>query len=236
LPEPSTSYDERYVAFIDVLGFADLVARSETSPEIVARLSRTLSALSERAQLARSEELHIEAASFSDTIVLSSPALPDALLRLLEIVDELSFELISGNMLFRGAIVRGHLLHTTAFVFGPALVAAYRLETHTSFHPRIMFDPIVYAATKEDERFGRYVVTDSYDVPYLNPFARWHSGSLDAAAVGQLVKLQGIIAAGLMAGANNPSIGEKYKWLGRKLNRFISTREPSTGLQALTID
>jgi len=236
LAEASTSYEERYVAFIDVLGFADLVARSETSPEIVARLSTTLSALSERARLARSEELHIEAASFSDTIVLSSPTVPDALLRLLEIIDELSFELISGNMLFRGAIVRGHLLHTTEFVFGPALVSAYRLETHTSFHPRIMFDPVVYAASKDDERFDRYVVADSYDVPYLNPFARWHGAPLDTAAIGQIVQLQGIIAAGLMAGANNPSIGEKYKWLGRKLNRFISTREPRTSLQVLTVD
>jgi hypothetical protein len=157
-----------------------------------------------------------------------------------EIIEELNFELLSANMLLRGAIVRGAVLHTSEFVFGPALISAYRLETGTSFHPRIMLAPSVYVATmadREQGRFGPFVVLDNYDVPYLNPFARWQSlGSFEPLALEQLVQLQSIIAAGLLAGTNNPSVGEKYKWLGRKLNRFIRAASSKLNLQELEID
>ncbi len=233
-------YEDRFLAFVDVLGFADLVAQSETAGEIVVRLSRTLSALSKRASSARSEELHIEATSFSDPLVISDPASSDELFRMLEIIEELNFELLSANMLLRGAIVRGPVLHTSDFVFGPALVNAYRLETSISFHPRIMLAPQVYVATTselESERFKRFVVLDNYDVPYLNPFARWQSiKCFQSEALEQLVQLQGIIAAGLLAGATNPSVGEKYKWLGRKLNRFLRENTAKIDLEELEID
>ncbi|WP_137897705.1 hypothetical protein [Sphingomonas sp. 2SG] len=238
--QTNEAYQDRYLAFVDVLGFAELVAQSETSSEIVTRLSRTLLRLSERASSARSEELHIEATSFSDTVVISAPATSDALYRMFEITEELSFELLSANMLLRGAIVRGAVLHTSEFVFGPALISAYRLETGTSFHPRIMLEPSVYVDTKaegESERFSPFVVLDNYDVPYLNPFARWQTlDSFEPLALGQLVQLQGIIAAGLLAGASNPSVGEKYKWLGRKLNRFIRSASSKLTLQELDVD
>lgn len=236
----AASYEERFLAFIDVLGFADLVSRSSKSAEIVEQLSRTMSMLSDLASSARSEELGIETTSFSDTIVISSPLSSDALIRLLEIVEEISFELFSSNMLLRGAVVRGMVLHTPKFVFGPALVSAYRLETSTSFHPRIMIDPGVHAAIEafpDRSRFGRFLVVDSYDVPYINPFSRWEgTESPSPAAQAQLVQLQGIIAAGLMAGASNPSVGEKYKWLGRKLNRFIRSRGGLADIQQLDIE
>ncbi|WP_294202869.1 hypothetical protein, partial [uncultured Sphingomonas sp.] len=139
-----------------------------------------------------------------------------------------------------GAIVRGAVLHTSEFVFGPALISAYRLETSTSFHPRIMLEPSVYVDTKaegERERFSPFVVLDNYDVPYLNPFARWQTlDSFEPQALEQLVRLQSIIAAGLLAGASNPSVGEKYKWLGRKLNRFIRSASSKLTLQQLEVD
>lgn len=238
--EPAEEYEDRYLAFVDVLGFADLVAQSATSSEIITRLSRTLSRLSVRASSARSAELHIEATSFSDTVVISAPTTADALYRMFEIIEELNFELLSANMLLRGAIVQGPVLHTSEFVFGPALVSAYRLETSTSFHPRIMLAPPVFVAAMADSERGRFVpfvVLDNYDVPYLNPFARWQSlNSFEPTALDQLVQLQGIIAAGLLAGANNPSVGEKYKWLGRKLNRFIRGASSKLNLQELEID
>jgi hypothetical protein len=55
-------------------------------------------------------------------------------------------------------------------------------------------------------------------------------------AADKLVQLQDIIAAGLVAGAENPSVGEKYKWLARKLNRFIAKRELSSQIAAIEIE
>jgi hypothetical protein len=235
--EPPLTYEDRYVAFVDVLGFADLVSRSQSSPQIVARLHNALSQLSARARSARSQDLGLEAASFSDTVVLSAPVGDTELLRIVEIIDEFGFDLLSSSMLFRGAIVRGLVRHTPDYIFGPALVSAYRLETNISFHPRIMFDTAAFATARDDPRFERYLVADAYDVPYLNPFARWQTDEpLSGEALAGLVQLQSIIANGLMAGASNPSVGEKYKWLGRKLNRFIQSSNSRLELEPLSLD
>ncbi len=175
----------------------------------------------------RSDELRIEATSFSDTVVISAPVGDPELLHMLQIIDEFAYDLLRRNMLFRGALVRGKLLHRPDLIFGPALVDAYELETRKSFHPRIMLDPNVYGAIYHSggvtrNQLLRYLTVDSYDVPYLNLFARWQTGTaLDAGAFAELIQLQDIIAAGLVAGSENPSVGEKYKWLARKLNRFI---------------
>jgi hypothetical protein len=136
----------------------------------------------------------------------------------------------------------GSLLHRPDLIFGPALVDAYDLETKKSFHPRIMLDSSIYGAIQHAgdptrDQLMRYLTIDPYDVPYLNLFARWQTEiPLDAAALGELVQLQDIIAAGLVAGAENPSVGEKYKWLARKLNRFIAKRELSSQIAAIEVE
>lgn len=166
------AYEERYLAFVDVLGFADLVNRSRSAPQIVEQLHQALHSLSARTRAARSDILCLEATSFSDTVVLSVPVGAIELLRMVEIIDEFSVDLLSNNMLFRGAIVQGEVLHTQDYVFGPALIAAYRSETNVSFHSRIIFDDAVFAIAQSEPRLQRYVIADAYDIPYLNPFAR----------------------------------------------------------------
>lgn len=225
--EPTAAaYEERYVAFVDVLGFASLVGQSLGQPEIVTQLRDALASVNASASAIRSAELKLEASSFSDTVVLSAPAGASELLRMIEVLDQFSFDLLQRNMLFRGALVRGLVIHTADFLFGPGLVAAYQLESTISFHPRIMLDGPVRDAVRGDSRFERYVVADPYDVPYLNPFARWQVKGMNNDGLQQLVQLQSIIANGLLAGSENPSVGEKYKWLGRKLNRFIDQHHP----------
>jgi hypothetical protein len=235
-------YEDRYLAFVDVLGFSSLVNRSRNDLSIVTQLRDALSDVSAKARATRSDELRIEATSFSDTVVISVPLGEPELLHMLQIVDEFGYGLLRRNMLFRGALVRGQLLHRPDLIFGPALVDAYELETRKSFHPRIMLDPNVYGAIQNAGRATRdqlirYLTVDSYDVPYLNLFARWQTGAaLDARALAELVQLQDIIAAGLVAGSENPSVGEKYKWLARKLNRFITQQMLSTQIAAIEVE
>lgn len=236
------SYNERYLAFIDVLGFSNLVNQSRNDAAVVTQLRDALSDVSAKALAARSEELGLEATSFSDTVVISAPVGEAELLHMLQTIDEFGYGLLRRNMLFRGALVRGQLLHRPDLIFGPALIDAYNLETTRSFHPRIMLDSNVYGAIQhaganKREQLTRYLTVDPYDVPYLNLFARWQTGKpLDGTALGELVQLQDIIAAGLVAGAQNPSVGEKYKWLARKLNRFIATQEFAGPIEAIDVE
>lgn len=221
------AYQDRYLAFVDILGFSNLVSRSVSDLSVIKRLKSALFDISDRASAARSEELNLEVTSFSDTVVISSPVGDAELLHMLQIIDDFGFDLLSKSMLFRGALVRGKVLHSAAYVFGPALIDAYKLETNTSFHPRIMLSPDVYAAIKHaadplKDQLNKYLVVDAYDLPYINPFARWELGFNADQHLSEMVQLQDIITAGLMAGANYPSVGEKFKWLARKFNRFVA--------------
>lgn len=222
------AYDDRYVAFVDILGFSSIVSQSETDEVLVGNLSTALEGISRRASHARSTALGMEATAFSDAVVLSVPTSPDGLAHMLQTIADLSADLLSLNMLFRGAIVKGKLLHTTDAIFGPALIAAYKLETNVSFHPRIMVSPQVYqdaaSATFGSKRLiPRHIVADPHDVPYLNLFAKWDglSGEWPNEAIEMLTALQGIIAVGLIDNAAAPPIAEKYKWIARRLNGFV---------------
>jgi hypothetical protein len=223
-------YDERYVAFVDILAFTNIVERSVSEPSLVSSLSEALNGISRSAANARSTALSMEATAFSDTVVLSVPVSADGLLYMLQTIEGLSVDLLSLNMLFRGALVKGKLIHTTEVIFGPALLNAYGLESTTSFHPRIMVSSDVYAdaasvAYKSQDLVPRYIVAEQHDVPYLNIFARWHDlkGAWPEDALQKLVKLQTIIATGLIENSGRPPISEKYKWIARKLNRFVRT-------------
>jgi class 3 adenylate cyclase len=227
-------YDLRYVAFVDILAFASIVERSERDVLLIRNISEALKVISRRVANARSTELGLEATAFSDTVVFSVPISADGLLHMLQAIDDLSMELLSKNMLFRGAVVKGKILHTAEAVFGPALLHAYKLESAVSFHPRIMVSAEVYsdAASKNyrrQELTPRYIVADKHDVPYLNLFARWHGAKSNWSkdTIEKLVTLQTIIATGLIENANSPPINEKYKWIARRLNVFIR----SAGLQ-----
>lgn len=227
-PRGANAYDDRYVAFVDILGFANIVGRSENDAKLVANLTKALEGISRGAAQARSAELGMEATAFSDTVVLSVPTSAEGLLHMLKTIASLSTDLLSLNMLFRGALVKGKLLHTPDAIFGPALIKAYNLETAVSFHPRIMVSPEVYHDAASETFAGmklipHYIVADRHDVPYLNPFATWHGikGKWPADALRMLVTLQTIIAAGLIENASYPPISEKYKWIARRLNAFV---------------
>lgn len=222
----SEPYQDRYLAFVDILGFSSLVSRSVSDISITDRLKSALSDISDRANVARSEEFNLEVTSFSDTVVISAPVGDAELLHMFQIIDDFGFDLLRKSMLFRGSLVRGKVLHSAAYVFGPALIDAYTLESTRSFHPRIMLSSDVYAAIEHagdpiKEQLEKYLIVDAYDLPYINPFARWDLDFNESVHLAEMVQLQDIITAGLMAGSDHPSVGEKFKWLARKFNRFI---------------
>jgi hypothetical protein len=237
------SYDERYVSFVDILAFSNIVARSENDPTLVGNLSRALHGISQRVANARSAELGMEATAFSDNVVLSVPTSAEGLLHMLQTIGDLSMDLLNLNMLFRGAVVKGKLLHTTGAVFGPALIHAYKLETTVSFHPRIMVSAEVYqdaasSSFKSQKLIPKYIVADQHDVPYLNPFARWYGmkGNWPTDALEKLVTLQTIIATGLIENATLPPVAEKYKWIARRLNSFVRASQLSDQIAEINLE
>ncbi|MBB1247690.1 hypothetical protein [Rhizobium sp. G21] len=231
---PEGRYEERYLAFIDVLGFSDMIRKTREQPKLIAVVHEALVGITTTALSSRSSILGIQATSFSDNVVISLPLSGPGLFHLFGLMNNFSQELLGLGMLFRGAIAKGAALHTEDVIFGPALVEAYNLETKVSLHPRIMLsDPVLedakrYAGKSTDQfnLFKRLVREDPFDVPYLNFFTEWEEDDVawQPGSLAKLNVLRVIIERGLTENAKNPNVAEKYRWMARQLDQFVMSK------------
>ena len=162
-------YEERLVCFVDLLGFKSAIDASKTDTRVLNALHQALSELSgERlvsllhkgvptltgeGQLTTAEDAgatHIVqqhfplvVTQFSDSLVLSCSAdNKGSCLMLLQAIDRLQHIFFSHlGMLMRGGVSKGSLIHIQGGpLFGPAMNAAYALESQQAVYPRILFD------------------------------------------------------------------------------------------------
>lgn len=155
-------YQERVVAFIDILGFKNIIRESETDIKKLATINRVLSYLKHHEdkklwgiQLMEIEEdaqkkgvsnfnisKGIECTCFSDSIVVSVLAddkfINNIVSTLIAQLSSIGRILMIEGVLFRGGITIGKLIHENGVVMGQALIDAYELETNVAKYPRIV--------------------------------------------------------------------------------------------------
>jgi hypothetical protein len=143
----SLSYSKRFVAFIDILGFRDIIARSTYEPPEIT-IEKILSALNYPGPVAKGKmligkvgdisESNHKATQFSDNIVISTDHNEAGLLYLVDHIEHIVFNLLKLGFFCRGGISSGPLYHNKNIVFGPAMVEAYDLERYKAVHPRVI--------------------------------------------------------------------------------------------------
>jgi len=138
-------YSDRYVAFVDILGFSEIVRKTkhdETTVRVVA-LAHALTAIgSHHPSLNENDDFQFQ--TFSDSIVMSSAATLTGLLHIFHSISELNISLLKPGLLTRGAVARGKLHHDRFVMFGPALLDAYGIETTVAKYPRVVLSRAVY--------------------------------------------------------------------------------------------
>ncbi len=78
---------------------------------------------------------------FSDSIVISQPF--DSFFDISEFVEFISkiqYTLLVEGILIRGGISIGTLYHSDKYIFGTAIISAYKLENEKAIYPRIIID------------------------------------------------------------------------------------------------
>jgi hypothetical protein len=167
-------YEQRLCAFVDILGFRDLVLRSYERPALQTQIRQLLREVVlaqpvwERdspvdlieARLVRqgvsnpkfeAERLVKEYAaaergsSFSDSLVLSATLNDRAITGLVTSLLFLSRGVAELGKYVRGAVCVGPLCHEQSLCFGPAVIDAYDLEKKADY-PRIVFTAEAHAA------------------------------------------------------------------------------------------
>jgi hypothetical protein len=168
-------YKERYVAFVDILGFADIVRKIEydTSDKRYDALVKILTEIGSYNEPTINESDDFQFQSFSDSIVMSTASTLTGLLHLLRSISALSIRLLSTGLLMRGAIAKGKLHHDQFVMFGPAFLVAYNTESHIAKYPRVVLSREVYQDFRRlipSLKFPQVLLADD-GPPYLHVFA-----------------------------------------------------------------
>ena len=132
-------FEERYCAFVDILGFRQLIDRLDRNQikfQLVRKLLRTIQGPSQdRPYLF--DRADFRAQSISDAIALSAKPKIEGLWQLLYSLDKLSLlSFWTKGTSCAALIVKGKLYHDDQIVFGSALVRAYELESTVVNFPR----------------------------------------------------------------------------------------------------
>jgi hypothetical protein len=172
-------YKERYVAFLDLLGFKALVELAENDASESERLKEVLDLLNRT--LCNNTYLGTRFTHFSDCIVITSDASPDALRDIFRSVGTLTRNILQFDMFIRGGITRGGAFHSERFVYGTAVSRAALIEedkANGAKGPLTLLSPEVYADVKaQGHDFLQWVESDSPDrffVHYLLNYAEYH--------------------------------------------------------------
>ena len=162
MTEQKIKYEKRLIAFIDILGFKEIVRQSEIDPAIVDLLYSVLQFLKtweisehwdlrlieieEDAQKIGVKNFEIRGrtntSSFSDNIVVSVKVDNNVNEMTSTLISNLAYIgaiLIEKGILIRGGLTIGNIVHNeNGTVFGQGLIDAYILERNNAKYPRII--------------------------------------------------------------------------------------------------
>jgi hypothetical protein len=135
-----SKYEDRYCAYVDILGFRDLVARLDKDDTQLLALQELLAKVHNPPETVVSSqpEADFRVQSISDAVALSAATNAEGLGAIIHSISRLAVDLLKQGFFIRGALVKNKLCHDDKMVFGKALVRAYELESTIVLHPRVM--------------------------------------------------------------------------------------------------
>lgn len=216
------------MAFLDVLGFSQLVWAADASHDLRLRIDAALSAA--RSTVGTGNDLGLHLTQFSDSIVLSADAEPAGFDWLLMGCEALASNLLQIGFLLRGGIACGNMLHTSEALYGPALLLAYGYEKRGG-PPRISIDPSVMANVGRLDRLRsrtRITSDPSDDVAMVHTFAAYEHYDPRLKYPGMPV-LDGpaktivrFITANTIATELDEAARKKWRWTREYWNRSVA--------------
>lgn len=239
----SLVYENRIVAFLDILGWKEAIKKSSKDCELTKHLGVSIKNIETYAQfLDKSRQMFGDSefckdqqlTHFSDSILLSVKADKDGQSSLLWILQPIVSQLLNLGLFVRGGIAYGGLIHRNAIAYGPALIKAYELE-QTAVYPRIVLEPMLADEWGRGQRYyhDELFLTDKtwrrdkdglsfYD--FLQPFMAGHFDKSSHTIDGVRVILEQVrpkIIANLSIFKNDPRVSMKYGWLAAYFNEMI---------------
>lgn len=213
-------YDDRIVAFIDVLGFSNLVYSDKLEP-ISHYYAMILTDFKEAAIKKKFKFLMI-----SDSIVVHAPQTQDGFFAVIRALSSLQHRLLLKGILIRGGVSFGKLYvnETDNIIVGAGLINAYNLEKK-AIYPRIVIDrniiPLYWEGSDEFIKKTGHLIRHSAPLPYVHDYPFIDLG-MAVALDFQTVKFQSVIKTIKDHYYNNDHI-VKYEWLKATITEVVKS-------------
>jgi len=234
-------YQNRIVAYIDILGFTELIKQTinENDPEFAARklnilygIVKNIRAYMSAARNKRHLSGNCAVTMFSDTIIFSQPKTESlGVLAMFDVIKRLQINMLQKGILLRGGIVYGKLVHNDEIILGPALINAYNVESKSAVYPRIVIDPKVtwLYIRKDGKPIGQkrikdfaddFLFTDDFDGTYYIDYFNEVESYLTALNLSEYYStIKNMITKGKKS--DDTGIRMKYLWMEKKLKEAI---------------
>jgi len=228
-------YEERIVLLLDILGFREMIESSAEKTEEIDKIKKAILTIREVFDIAQTTHERT-ITQFSDSIVVSFLISEKGEVAfLLSKTHKLIKTLIAQEIMCRGAITKGNMIHDENFMFGPAFIEAYSLEIKVANYPRIILidESIIEIGVEyhgyhpaddpsyEKSEINSFITKDFdgfYFVDYFNVETIWEISDVDK----QYVKdLRSLIIEGLKKHKDQPDIIQKYEWMRSKYNNLV---------------
>jgi hypothetical protein len=138
---------EKFVAFIDVMGFSELVNSGNVNnlQAYFLKITQVLDKL-------RISKNKVESFLISDSIILIAPPGLDSLKQLLNAIRSIQSALLWRKILLRGAVAYGEVYYNAQknIIVGKGFIRAYLLEKE-AIYPRIIIDPAIIKLVSLDK-------------------------------------------------------------------------------------
>ncbi len=239
------NYQNRFVIFIDILGFKEKIKATidesrNDKPELIHAVANAMKltpllfegGIGMKKYFSKSKRV----TQFSDSIVISFEVegLDDVFMAIAN-TRLLILELIYKGFLCRGGIALGKLLHTRRYLFGPALVEAYELESKAAIYPRVIvnqqsLEKAFIAFVLKKKQYSKGDLIDFAEIEklfakdfdgnfYLDYFRNIGSEIDEGFEIKYYMQLESLIKAGLAS--NSEATKMKYYWMREKYNQFV---------------
>lgn len=257
------NYEQRIVAFIDILGFKSLLndTLDKNGDDNEVKIDAIISAYDairdiwDLDPLPSSLNINLKETKkvsiFSDCLVVSFALdQPGEVFSTLLEIKWLIMTLISKKILCRGAVSIGKFIHTDNYLFGPALVEAYMLESKAAMYPRVILDNTVIEAgaqnrnqnhnfTQEQEYVQSLLEQDSDGMFYIDYFFKAQSDLDDPKHdfPAYIDNLADIIRKGLMGSSHHSKadLRVKYSWMRERFNKMVDIVTSEEALERLNV-
>lgn len=231
----NVDYDLRYVAFLDLMGFKNMVSQSTKDTVILNTINQALDYTGHIQHdnyngIIPMVELGKQVTAFSDSVVISYDAsMPGAGFHVLMDLVYICNDLLGLGIPVRGAVTVGQLIHTERKCFGPAMVEAYLMESKKAKFPRVIVDSKVieydlknpgkantvkYEAKYLDKIIQKDINDGKYFLDYLK---QWNEFDETEIYDNYILRTKEFIIEKLSTYKDDETIFEKYLWLKKIL-------------------